>query len=102
MTSIFNRDWEENLKHIQQLLNISWQNKLYTNLEKSSFGMQRIQYLGYIMDEHSVHVDPVKVQAIHNWLAPKTLVEIHSFLGLINFYYKFMLGFSHILGPWAR
>lgn len=51
------------------------------------------------MDEHSVHVDPVKVQAIHNWLAPKTLVEIHSFLGLINFYYKFMLGFSHILGP---
>ena len=43
-----------------------------------------------------VHVDPTKIQVIRDWPAPTTLTEIRSFLGLINFYHGFMLGFSHI------
>jgi hypothetical protein len=61
---IFNKSWEEHLKHIQQVLNTLWQHQLYANLEKCSFGMTRVQYLGYIMDEHGVHVDTSKIQAI--------------------------------------
>ena len=59
----------------------------------------RVQYLGYIVDEHGVHVDPAKIQAIRDWLTPTTLTELCSFLGLANFYHRFMLGFSHI--AWA-
>jgi hypothetical protein len=73
-----------------------WQHKLYANLEKFSFGMDRFHYLGYIIDQHGVHVDPTKIQVICVWLAPSTLTELRIFLGLSNFYYKFMLGFSHI------
>ena len=61
--------------------------------------MTRIQYLGYIVDEHGVHVEPAKIQAIREWPTPKTLTEFHSFLGLANLYLKFVLGFSHI--AWA-
>ena len=61
--------------------------------------MTRIQYLGYIVDEHGVHVDPAKIQVIRDWLAPTTLIELHNFLGLANFYRRFVLGFSHI--AWA-
>jgi hypothetical protein len=61
--------------------------------------MQRIQYLGYIMDEQGVHVDPTKIQVICDWSAPKTMTELCSFLGLANFYRWFVLGFSHI--AWA-
>jgi hypothetical protein len=83
---IFNKTWEEHLEHIQQVLGTLRQHKLYANLEKCSFGMQRIQYLGYIVDEQGVHVDPTKIQVIRDWLAPKTMTELHSFLGLANFY----------------
>jgi hypothetical protein len=73
--------------------------KLYANLEKCSFGMDMVHYLGYIVDQHGVHVDPTKIQVIHDWPAPTTLTELQSFLGLTNFYRRFMLGFSHI--TWA-
>jgi hypothetical protein len=96
---IFNKTWEEHLEHIQQVLGTLRQHKLYANLEKCSFDMQRIQYLGYIMDEQGVHVDPSKIQVICDWSAPKTMTELCSFLGLTNFYRRFVLGFSHI--AWA-
>jgi len=81
--------------HIQQFLSMR-QHKLYSNLEKCSFSMNNVQYLGYIVDEHGVHVDPAKIQFIREWPAPTTLTELQSFLGLTNFYRRFLLGFSHI------
>jgi hypothetical protein len=68
-------------------------------MEKCSFGMDRVQYLGYIVDHHGVHVDPSKIQVIHDWPAPTTLTKLQRFLGLANFYHRFMLGFSH--SAWA-
>jgi hypothetical protein len=73
---IFNRTWEEHMRHIQQVLSTLRQHKLYANLEKLSFGMNKVQYLGYIVDEHGVHVDPTKIQVIHDWPAPTTLTEL--------------------------
>jgi len=58
--------------------------------------MSQVQYLGYIIDERDVHVDPTKIQVIRDWLTQTTLMELHSFLGLANFYHRFVLGFSHI------
>ena len=61
--------------------------------------MNKVQYLGYIVYEHGVHVDPPKIQVNHDWPAQTTLIELQSFLGLANFYRWFVLGFSHI--AWA-
>ena len=61
--------------------------------------MDRVQYLGHIVDEHGVHVDPTNIQVIHEFPTSTTLIELLIFLGLPNFYRKFMLGFSHI--AWA-
>ena len=61
--------------------------------------MTRVQYLGYIVDEHGVHVDPAKIQAIQDWLASTKLIELRNFLGLANFYCRSVLGYYHI--AWA-
>jgi hypothetical protein len=63
---IFNKTWEEHMKHIQWVLGTLWKHKLYANLEKCSFNMNKVQYLGYIVDEHAVHVDPAKIQFIRD------------------------------------
>jgi hypothetical protein len=96
---IFSQTWEENLHHIQQVLQTLQQHKLCANLEKCTFGMTQVQYLGYIIDERGVHVDPAKIQVIRDWLTPTTLTELRTFLGLANFYRRFVLGLSHITWP---
>jgi hypothetical protein len=58
---IYNNTWAEHLQHIQQVLHTLRQHKLYENLEKCSFGMDMVHYLGYIVDQHGVHVDPAKI-----------------------------------------
>jgi hypothetical protein len=93
---IYNKTWAEHLQHIQQVLHTLRQHKVYTNLEKISFVMDKVHYLGYIIDQDGVHVDPAKIQFIRDWPAPTTLIDLRSFLGLANFYYRFVLGFSHI------
>ena len=61
--------------------------------------MERVHYLGYIIDHGGVHVDPANIQVIRDWPAPTTLTKLRSLLGLANFYHRFILGFSHI--AWA-
>ena len=64
--------------------------------------MIEVQYLGYIIDEYGVNVDPTKIQVIQDWPGPTTLTELHNFLGIANFYYMSVLGFSHITWPLSQ
>ena len=89
---IFIQSCEDHLRHIRHVLQILCQHKLCANLEKYTFGLMQVQYLGYIIDEKGVHVDPSKIQVIRDWLAPSTLTELHNFLVLGNFYGRFMIG----------
>jgi hypothetical protein len=63
---IYNKTWVEHLQHIQQVLHTLRQHKLYENLEKFSFSMDRVHYLGYIVDQHGVHVDLAKIHIIRD------------------------------------
>ena len=100
---IFSQRWEEHLHHIQQVLQRLRQHKLCANLEKYTFGLTQFQYLGYIIDEQGVQVDPAKIQDFQDFSSPITLIELRNFLGLANFlanfYCRFVLGFSHITWP---
>jgi hypothetical protein len=53
---IFSKNWAEHLQHIQQVFHTLQQHKLYANLEKCSSNMNMVQYPGYIVYEHGVHV----------------------------------------------
>jgi len=58
--------------------------------------VKELQYLGYIVNEQGVHVDPAKIQVICDCPTPRSIIELLNFLGLANFYRRFVLGFSNI------
>jgi hypothetical protein len=55
--------------------------------------------LGYVIFEEGVAVDPYKIGSIMEWLTPKDIYDIRSFMGLAGYYRKFIKGFSKIGCP---
>ena len=58
--------------------------------------MYKLEYLGYIITENEVRMDPEKISTIMDWPTPRNVSEIQLFLGFANFYYKFIKGYSKI------
>jgi hypothetical protein len=58
-----------------------------------------VPFLGHIISNRGILVDPAKVKEIVVWSIPTTVTEIWSFLGLIGFYRRFIEGFSKIAKP---
>jgi hypothetical protein len=67
--------------------------------EKCKFEKRRIEYLGMVISEGQVEMDPVKVAGVAEWPTPATKKELQQFLGFTNFYRHFILDYSHIAQP---
>ncbi|GJY88637.1 putative reverse transcriptase domain-containing protein [Tanacetum coccineum] len=55
-----------------------------------------VQFLGHLIDNQGLHVDPAKIKAVKNWTSPTTPTKIRQFLGLIGYYQRFIKDFSKI------
>ena len=53
----------------------------------------------YVIDSIGIHVNREKVQILKYWPIPQKVHELRSFIGLVNFYRRLILGFSHITWP---
>jgi hypothetical protein len=67
--------------------------------EKCIFHAKKIEFLGYILIQDGIKMDPTKVKAVLNWPIPKTVTEIQEFMGFANFYRRFIKGYSGIAIP---
>ena len=74
-------------------------NKLYINQKKSEFFLKEIQYLGHIISKTGIQMDPEKLGIIKDWLEPKNLHELRSFIGMCSYYRHFIEKFSMLAGP---
>ncbi|KAD5961819.1 hypothetical protein E3N88_13292 [Mikania micrantha] len=90
---------EEHDEHLRLLLELLKQEQLYAKFSKCDFWMRQVQFLGHIVNEKGIHVDPAKIEAIKNLEAPKTPTEVRQFLGLAGYYRRFIEGFSKIAQP---
>jgi len=72
---------------------------LFLKPEKCKFHQREVKYLGVLIGNGTVKMDPVKVQGIANWPTPLTIKDVRSFLGFCNFYRVFIKNFSDIACP---
>ena len=76
--------------------------QLYAKFSKCKFCLTKVRFLGHVVSASSVLVDPDKVEAVISWERPKSVFEIHSFLGLVGYYRRFIEDFSRLVAPMTR
>ncbi len=87
-------------RHItREVLKILRKNKLFLKAEKCEFETLETEYLGVIISEGSIRMDPVKIAGIAEWPVPTKKVQLQSFLGFTNFYQRFIRGYSKVVKP---
>ena len=72
---------------------------MYAKLSKCQFLKEETEYLGFIVSNKGIQVDPKKIKAIQEWEQPKNTTQVRSFLGLANYYRYFIEKFSQKAAP---
>nr|GFC14298.1 putative reverse transcriptase domain-containing protein [Tanacetum cinerariifolium] len=93
---------EEHEKHLKLILELLKREQLYAKFSKCEFWISKVQFLGHVIDNQGIHVDPAKIDSIKDWASPKTATEIRQFLGLAGYYRRFIEGFSKIARPMTK
>jgi hypothetical protein len=96
---VYSRSEEEHEEHLHLALQKRRDNRLYAKLSKCEFWMKQVAFLGHVISEEGISMDPSKVQDVLSWNAPTSVGDIWSFLGLDGYYRRFIEGFSKISKP---
>src|ERR1700753_930860 len=96
---IFTEDLVKHREVVNRVLAILEENKLYLKAEKCDFEKTKVEYLGLIISQGQVSMDPVKIEGVSKWPTPGNVTEVQSFLGFTNFYRRFIQDFSDVARP---
>jgi hypothetical protein len=96
---IYSSTWVEHLQYVRLVLQTLRHNKLAVKQSKCSFGASSIDYLGHIISNNVVAMDPTKVEAVQAWPRPTIVKALRGFLGLTGYYRKFIQNYSLVARP---
>ena len=96
---IFARTKEELTRITKMVLEKLWENDLFLRAKKCKFCKTKIEYLGMIIEEGRISMDPIKLGGIRDWPIPTMVKQVRSFLGFGNFYRKFISHYSNLARP---
>jgi len=94
---IFTKEIDDNIEKTRCILQQLTDNNLYLKPEKCVFWQTKVEYLGLIIEENKLAMDPVKLSGIANWPTPNTLRQVRSFLGFGNYYRRFIQGYGNLI-----
>jgi len=86
-------------KIVEEVLKRLEKNDLYIKLEKCAWKVQKVNFLGAVMGQGKIEMEENKVAGVLNWPVPKTVRDVRKFLGLVNYYRRFVKDFAKIAQP---
>ncbi|CAA0827428.1 Uncharacterized mitochondrial protein AtMg00860, partial [Striga hermonthica] len=99
---IYSKSQKEHEEHLRVVLETLRREKLYAKFSKCEFWLQQVSFLGHVITQAGIEVDPSKVSAVQNWSTPRSPSEVRSFLGLAGYYRRFIEGFFKIALPLSQ
>ena len=93
---VYSKNKEEHKEHLRLVLEKLREHQLYAKFSKCEFWLKEVGFLGHVILGKGIAVDPTKVQSVTEWLAPTSVGEIRSFLGLVGYYRRFIENFPRL------
>jgi hypothetical protein len=99
---IFSKSHTQHLEHVRRVLERMRTVELFAKLIKCDFMTEELFYLGHIISKDGVKVDPRKTCRVQEWPRPQIVKHIRQFLGLANYFRKYIKGYSTVAAPLTR
>ena len=99
---IYSKNMEDHAEHLRVVLTRLREHKLYAKFSKCEFWLRKVPFLGHMLSENGISIDPSKVQEVMDWKAPTLVHKVRSFLGLVGYYRHLIPDFSKIVKPMPR
>lgn len=88
---IYNKTYEEHLKHLKEVMYVLERNQFYAKLLKCTFGQKEVEYLGHVISREGVKVDPKKNQSNQRVTQAQDVSRLRGFLGLVGYYIRLIM-----------
>ncbi len=96
---IYSDDLEMHRSHVHKVLKKLNKRALYVKKSKSKFEAKEIEFLNYIIQSEQIEKNSKKTNAVRNWPLSKWVKKVQAFLGLMNYYWKFVPNYAKIAEP---
>src|SRR5258708_112016 len=96
---VYSRTLSDHQQTVHQVLTTLRKRRLFLKPEKCKFEQKEVKYLRLVISKDHVAMDLTKVHGVMEWPTPTKVKEVHSFLGFVNFYRKFICDFSNVTRP---
>jgi len=84
---------------VEEVLRRLEENNLFVKLEKCKWKVREVEFLGVVIGPKGVEMQKKKVEGVLNWPIPRNVKEVQKFLGLANYYRRFIKNFARIAAP---
>ena len=96
---VFSHDLDTHLQRLELLFTRLREAHLKLKPSKCQVLQKQVSFLGFNVSSQGVSTDPAKIAAIRDWPTPKNLRQSRAFVGLCQYYRRFVSGFSEIAAP---
>jgi len=96
---VFSPHFDSHVERLEEIFRRLRAANLKLHIKKCSLFQQRVHFLGHVLTESGIEVQPEKVSVVQQWPVPRSLTELRSFVGLCSYYRRFIPGFADIAAP---